>query len=183
MNFKGKTDVIAGDGRDLGHATALMLAREGAQVICVDDNAVTKDARLLRRDTTCMHWENARILARHLRRWRISSRIGGLHEQRSRPRQRALRAAAAYALWLLPRLAGGVCDLGENFIPGVFSIQDINFICPIGYLELRGEILKEMLEWRGRPKLEAIVARHADRPSVKSTVPGPATNPSFSEVD
>jgi len=131
MNFKGKTDVIAGDGRDLGHATALMLAREGAQVICVDDNAVTKDARLLRRDTTCMHWENARILARHLRRWRISSRIGGLHEQRSRPRQRALRAAAAYALWLLPRLAGGVCDLGENFIPGVFSIQDINFICPL----------------------------------------------------
>ena len=71
MNFKGKTDVIAGDGRDLGHATALMLAREGAQVVCVDDNAVTKDARLLRRDTTCMHWENARILARHLRRWRI----------------------------------------------------------------------------------------------------------------
>ena len=71
----------------------------------------------------------------------------------------------------------------EGFVPGVFSIQDINFICPIGYLEGRGEILKDMLQWRGRPKLEAIVTRYADRPSVKSTVPGPATNPSFSAVD
>jgi len=32
MNFKGKTAVIAGDAWGLGHATALMFAREGAQV-------------------------------------------------------------------------------------------------------------------------------------------------------
>ena len=50
MNFKGKTAVIAGDAWGLGHATALMFAREGAQVICIDDNAETKDARLLRMD-------------------------------------------------------------------------------------------------------------------------------------
>jgi NAD(P)-dependent dehydrogenase (short-subunit alcohol dehydrogenase family) len=48
MNFQGKTAVIAGDAWGLGHATALMFAREGAKVICVDDNAETKDARLLR---------------------------------------------------------------------------------------------------------------------------------------
>ena len=50
MNFKGKTAVIAGDAWGLGHATALMFAREGAQVICIDDNAETKDVRLLRMD-------------------------------------------------------------------------------------------------------------------------------------
>ena len=50
MNFKGKTAVIAGDAWGLGHATALMFAREGAKVICIDDNAETKDARILRLD-------------------------------------------------------------------------------------------------------------------------------------
>lgn len=50
MSFKGKTAVIAGDAWGLGHATALMFAREGAEVICIDDNTETKDARLLRID-------------------------------------------------------------------------------------------------------------------------------------
>jgi NAD(P)-dependent dehydrogenase (short-subunit alcohol dehydrogenase family) len=50
MNFKGKTAVIAGDAWGLGHATALMFAREGADVICIDDNAGMKDARVLRMD-------------------------------------------------------------------------------------------------------------------------------------
>ena len=48
MNFKGKTAVIAGDAWGLGHATALMFAREGAQVICIDDNVGMKDAHTLR---------------------------------------------------------------------------------------------------------------------------------------
>ena len=48
MNFKGKTAVIAGNAWGLGHATALAFAREGAEVICIDDNAETKDAQLLR---------------------------------------------------------------------------------------------------------------------------------------
>ena len=48
MNFKGKTAVIAGDAWGLGHATALMFAREGAQVICIDDNIGMKDAHTLR---------------------------------------------------------------------------------------------------------------------------------------
>ncbi len=50
MNFKGKTAVIAGDAWGLGHATALMFAREGAHVICIDDNAEMKDLRILRMD-------------------------------------------------------------------------------------------------------------------------------------
>ena len=48
MNFKGKTAVIAGDAWGLGHVTAQMFAREGARVICIDDNAELKDARHLR---------------------------------------------------------------------------------------------------------------------------------------
>src|SRR5262245_29569563 len=48
MNFKDRTAVIAGDAWGLGHATALMLAREGARVICIDDHAELKDARVLR---------------------------------------------------------------------------------------------------------------------------------------
>src|SRR5688500_8077402 len=50
MNFKGKTAVVAGDAWGLGHATALMFARAGAYVVCIDDNAETKDARVLRLD-------------------------------------------------------------------------------------------------------------------------------------
>src|SRR5262249_4002338 len=50
MDFKGRTAVIAGDAWGLGHATALMFARAGAAVICIDDNAETKDARALRLD-------------------------------------------------------------------------------------------------------------------------------------
>lgn len=50
MSFTGKTAVIAGDAWGLGHVTALMFAREGAQVICIDDNADLKDARVLRMD-------------------------------------------------------------------------------------------------------------------------------------
>jgi len=50
MTFKGKTAVIAGDAWGLGHVTALMFAREGAEVICIDDNADMKEARSLRMD-------------------------------------------------------------------------------------------------------------------------------------
>lgn len=61
----------------------------------------------------------------------------------------------------------------EGFVPGTFSFQDINLICPLGYLDERATNLKGILEWRGRPKLEAIVDRWAERPSVSSTAPGP----------
>ena len=50
MNFAGKTAVMAGNAWGLGHAAALMFAREGAQVICINDDPETKDARVLRVD-------------------------------------------------------------------------------------------------------------------------------------
>ena len=71
----------------------------------------------------------------------------------------------------------------EGFIPGVFSLQDIGLICPLGYLDGRGEYLAGVLEWRGHPNLEAIVARWQDRPSVKSTVSAAASGGAYSAVE
>lgn len=71
----------------------------------------------------------------------------------------------------------------EGFIPGVFSLQDIGLICPLGYLDGRGEYLAGVLEWRGHPNLEAIVARWQDRLSVKSTVSAAASGGAYSAVE
>jgi len=52
----------------------------------------------------------------------------------------------------------------EGFAPGWFSIMDIAFICPVTYCEARG-----VMEWRGRPKLEALYDRYRQRPSLLAT--------------
>jgi len=52
----------------------------------------------------------------------------------------------------------------DGFVPDEFSIMDLNLICALGSVDHH-----KSFEWRGRPKLEAIVARHSKRPSVKST--------------
>jgi glutathione S-transferase len=52
----------------------------------------------------------------------------------------------------------------DGFVPDIFSIMDINLICALGNVDNH-----KSFEWRGRPTLEAIVARYAERPSVKST--------------
>jgi glutathione S-transferase len=55
----------------------------------------------------------------------------------------------------------------EGFAPGLFSVMDLNLLCHLEFSEARGDIFP----WRGRPNLEAMVAHHADRPSVKTTAP------------
>jgi hypothetical protein len=57
----------------------------------------------------------------------------------------------------------------------VFSIQDIALVCMLDYVDARGEYLQGLLEWRGRPRIEAIVGRCRDRPSMQATFPGPAS--------
>lgn len=52
----------------------------------------------------------------------------------------------------------------DGFVPGWFSIMDINLICPIMYAEKR-----KIIELRGKPKLESILARFSGRPSIAST--------------
>ncbi len=55
----------------------------------------------------------------------------------------------------------------EGYMPGQFSIQDLNLVCALTWAEFR-----KPFAWRGRKNLERLVARTADRPSVKSTQPG-----------
>ncbi len=55
----------------------------------------------------------------------------------------------------------------EGFVPGVFSIQDLNLVCALNWVNFRKPIV-----WEGRPKLRAILARYEQRPSVQATVPG-----------
>lgn len=52
----------------------------------------------------------------------------------------------------------------EGFAPGWFSIMDIALICPLIFCEMRG-----VAAWRGRPRLEALVARYQSRPSLLAT--------------
>jgi glutathione S-transferase len=56
----------------------------------------------------------------------------------------------------------------EGFIPRTFSLQDVWLIGAIGWQDAR-----RVLDWRGRPRLESIVARYADRDSVRRTMPRP----------
>ena len=52
----------------------------------------------------------------------------------------------------------------EGFAPGWFSIMDIGFICPMVYCEVR-----QVMAWRGRPKLESLYQRYQDRASMQAT--------------
>jgi glutathione S-transferase len=52
----------------------------------------------------------------------------------------------------------------EGFAPGWFSIMDISLICPLVFCETRG-----VMPWRGRPRIEALVERHRQRPSLLAT--------------
>lgn len=52
----------------------------------------------------------------------------------------------------------------EGFAPGWFSIMDIALICPLIFCETR-----DVAAWRGRPRLEALVARYQGRPSLLTT--------------
>jgi glutathione S-transferase len=56
----------------------------------------------------------------------------------------------------------------SGFLPDVLSVQDIALSCFILWTEARGPIA-----WRGRPKLEAIVANCANRSSFLATGPPP----------
>jgi glutathione S-transferase len=109
------------------------------------------------------HWEDARILATletmtdsimNLRQMKMSGvecdQVAYLRRQRERI-ERCLD-------WLEKQATR------DGFAPGSFSIMDINLITALGNVDNH-----RSFEWRGRPTLEALVARFAERPSVVST--------------
>jgi len=72
--------------------------------------------------------------------------------------QRQTRRIGAQLDWLEGRVTA------ESFIPGYFSIQDISLIRHTGFADISG-----VVDWRGRPGLDPLVARNATRPSVRDT--------------
>ena len=119
------------------------------------------------------HWEDAKTLAvlndaadtmLNLRYWKAN---GLAVEAVDYGRKQQTRFHSCLD-WLEERATS------EGFIPGVLSIQDIALICALDYVDARGEFLRGLLEWRGRPRIETIVARYRERPSMTSTKPGPA---------
>lgn len=56
-----------------------------------------------------------------------------------------------------------------GFVPGVLSIQDLNLVIALQWCNYRG-----MFDWSGRPTLQDIVDRHAERPSMVNTGPDAA---------
>jgi glutathione S-transferase len=55
----------------------------------------------------------------------------------------------------------------EGFVPGTFSVQDMNLVCALTWINFRKPIDLQM-----RPKVTAILERYNARPSVAATVPG-----------
>ena len=51
----------------------------------------------------------------------------------------------------------------QGFVPGVFSIADLNLMCALQWFDDR-----DVIPWWGRTRLETIVARYQHRPSVES---------------
>lgn len=109
------------------------------------------------------HWEDARLLATletmtdsimNLRQMKMSDveleRVTYLRRQRDR---------IDGCLDWLERQA-----TPDGFAPGQFSIMDLNLICALGNVDNH-----KSFQWRGRSTLEALVARYAERPSVKAT--------------
>jgi glutathione S-transferase len=80
------------------------------------------------------------------------------YDPAERHKERALRTLD----WLEQRASP------DGFQPGCLSVQDIALAAILLWTDARGGF-----PWRGRPKLEAIVARCAARPSFAATAPQP----------
>ncbi len=52
----------------------------------------------------------------------------------------------------------------DGFVPGMFTVMDINLICALGNVDNQ-----RSFEWRGRPTLEALVGKFSTRQSVNVT--------------
>jgi len=103
------------------------------------------------------------LAAHHYSRW---AGVGPIERDRLgfNPAERNMVRVYRTLDWLEARMDAA------GFLPGLISVQDIALSCFILWSESRGPI-----EWRGRPKIEALIKRLEDRPSFVKTVPRPWT--------
>ncbi len=80
--------------------------------------------------------------------------------ERSSYLQRHLERIRTSLAWLDAQASG------EGFRPGRFCVPDIALIAALDF----GERF-DVFPWRGHTRLEALIARFAGRPSVRSTLP------------
>jgi glutathione S-transferase len=85
----------------------------------------------------------------------------GINAEQSHTLRRELKRIESELDWLEARVGP------QGFIPGVFSIQDLNLTVALQWLDFR-----KPAPWRGRPGLEALVSRYEGRASVRATLPG-----------
>jgi glutathione S-transferase len=86
--------------------------------------------------------------------------LSGVAAEQSRYLQRHQQRIVSLLDWLEPRAAP------EGLLPGWFSIQDVSLVSALQFGERFG-----VFAWRGRPRLEALIARLDARPSVAATRP------------
>ena len=127
-------------------------------------------ARAVRREEGC--WQDDQMLAVLLamgdalaaikyQNW-AGLRLGGKNLLGFDPADRHAERVGRTLDWLEGRAAP------DGFLPGVLSVQDIALASFVLWTEARGGV-----PWRGRPRLEAIVAGCAGRPSFAATEPQP----------
>lgn len=86
----------------------------------------------------------------------------GVTPEQSLTLRRELRRMASELDWLEAQVGPE-----EGFVPGVLSIQDLNLVIALQWMDFR-----KPAPWRGRPHLEALVARYEARSSLRTTLPG-----------
>jgi len=85
----------------------------------------------------------------------------GIQPEQSTTLRHELRRIPSQLDWLEARIGP------EGFVPGVLSIQDLNLAIALMWMDFR-----KPAPWRGRKRLEALVARYENRPSFQATRPG-----------
>ena len=113
------------------------------------------------------HWDDLLVLVTIETLLDSAANAYGLKRDNITPEQsgtlrRELKRIESELDWLEARVGP------EGFIPGVFSIQDLNAVIALLWMDFR-----KPAPWRGRKKLEALVARYENRPSLQATKPGP----------
>lgn len=112
------------------------------------------------------HWEDAKILAvletlgNTIANLKLMRDSGATPEEIPYLKRQQERVASCLD-WLEERATP------EGFVPGLFSIQDINFICPMAFAEKR-----DVVKLGERPRLAALMERFSSRASVAGTRPG-----------